>query len=81
MDPITLGLIAFSMLAVSYIIQSFLMPKGQRMKPAALEEWEFPQADDGTPQAVYFGDVWTEGPMVVWYGNYRTKKIKAGGKK
>lgn len=71
--------LAFLMLVVSYVIQSFLV-KVPKQKPAALEEWEFPQADDGTPQAVFFGDNWTEGPQVLWYGNYRTIKIKSGGK-
>lgn len=75
-----LFLIAFAMLAVSYIITSLLTPKPETPKPASLEEWDFPKADDGTPQGVLFGDGWTPG-MVAWYGNYVTKKIKAGGKK
>lgn len=73
--------IAFVLLVVAYVIQSFLV-KQPKNKPAALSEWEFPQSDEGTPQTVVFGDVWLSGPMVMWYGNYRTKKIKAkGGKK
>jgi hypothetical protein len=72
--------IAFALLVVSYVITSMLM-KRPKIKPAALEDWEFPQSDDGTPQAVFFGDGWATGPMVVWYGNYRTKKIKAKGGK
>lgn len=73
-------LIAFLMLVVSYIIQSFLI-KRPKTKPAALEDWDFPTSDEGTPQPVFFGDCWTDGPTVMWYGNYRTKKIKSGGKK
>lgn len=73
--------ISLLMMVVSYIIQSFLMPKPAAQKPQALEDWDFPQADDGTPQPVFFGDCWTSGPMVLWYGNYRTIKIKAKGGK
>lgn len=73
-------IIAFVMLVVSFVIQSIIM-KRQKIKPAALEDWEFPQADEGTPHTVVFGDGWLTGPMVLWYGNYRTKKIKSGGKK
>lgn len=80
MDPFTMLAIAFVMLAVSYVIQS-IMAKNTKPKPAGLEEWDFPQYEDGTPKAVLFGDAWTSGPMVLWYGNYRTKKIKSGGKK
>jgi hypothetical protein len=73
-------LIAFVLLVVSFILQSFLV-KRPKNKPAALEDWDFPQWEEGTPEPVFFGDCWTDGPTVVWWGNYRTKKIKSGGKK
>lgn len=80
--PLVLFAIALAMLVVAYAIMSFLAPKPDKPKPAALDDWDFPQMDDGTPQAILFGDGWLEGPMVAHYGNYRTKKIKAsGGKK
>lgn len=72
--------IALILLVVSFILQAILV-KQPKMKPAALSEWDFPQADDGTPQSVIFGDAWATGPMVIWYGNYRTIKIKSKGKK
>jgi hypothetical protein len=71
---------ALIMLVASYAITSLTM-KQQKVKPASLEEFDFPQADEGTPQSVVFGDVWTGGWMVLWYGNLRTIKIKSGGKK
>lgn len=81
MPILALFAIAFAMLVVSYVITSMLM-KRPKIKPAALEDWDFPQSEDGTPQTVFFGDCWATGPMVVWYGNYRTIKIKSkGGKK
>lgn len=80
MDPLTLFFIALALMVVSYVITSFLI-KRPSAKPAALEDWEFPQSDEGTPQTIVFGDCWLTGPMVIWYGNYRTKKIKSKGKK
>ncbi len=58
-----------------------LLVKPQQAKPQSLEDFDFPQVDEGTPQAVYFGDCWTDGWMVLWYGNYKTTKIKSKGKK
>lgn len=72
--------IGFLLLVAGYLLQSFLMKK-QRLKPAALEEWEFPKHEEGTPHVVVFGDVWLKGPMVIWFGRYRTIKIKGPGKK
>lgn len=71
---------ALVFMVASYLIQAVLV-KPQKMKPASLEEFDFPQIDEGTPEAVFFGDCWTEGWMILWYGNLRTKKIKSGGKK
>lgn len=72
---------ALIFMVASYAIQSLTM-KPQNQKPASLQDFDFPQAEEGTEQAVIFGDVWLSGPMVLWYGNMRTKKIKSkGGKK
>lgn len=71
---------ALVFLVASVAIQAILV-KPQNTPATALEDFDFPQAEEGTPQAVFFGDCWTEGWMVLWYGNYRTKKIKSGGKK
>ena len=71
---------ALVFLVASFAIQALLV-KPQNQQATSLEDFDFPQADEGTPQAVFFGDCWTEGWMVLWYGNYRTTKIKSGGKK
>lgn len=62
---------------VSYVLATALQPKPQTPKAATLKDFEFPQVDEGTPQAVIFGDVWVEGWMVLSYGNLRTKAVKA----
>jgi hypothetical protein len=69
-------------LVASYVISAALAPKPQKPKPAAFDDIEFPQFEEGTPQEVIFGDVWTESWMVLGVGNYRTEAIRAkGGKK
>lgn len=71
---------ALVLMVASYAIQSLTM-KRQNAKPTAIEEIDFPQSEEGTPHAVFFGDNWTKGYQVLWYGNMRTIKIKSGGKK
>lgn len=70
---------AIVFLVVTVALTAILM-KPMSVAPTSLEDFDFPQADEGTPQAVFFGDCWTEGWFVMWYGNYRTKKIKKGKK-
>lgn len=76
-------LISLAVSAASMVVQSLLVrrPPSQATNPAGLEEFEFPQMDEGTPQAVVFGDVWIKDWFVLWYGNYRTEAIsREGGK-
>jgi len=64
------------MLVASYVISYALQPKPQTPKPASQDEFDFPQADEGTPQAVVFGDAWLSDWMVLTVGNYRTAPVK-----
>lgn len=73
---------ALVLMVASFVITSLMVKPAQPQGPQALEDFDFPQAEEGTPHPVIFGDVWLAGPMVLWYGNMRTKKIKTkGGKK
>jgi len=73
---------AIGMLIASYAIQALLTPKPETPKPAALEDFDFPQIEEGTPQSVIFGDVWVSDWMVIWFGNMRSSAVKSGsGKK
>jgi hypothetical protein len=60
---------------------SALAMKRPTPKATTLDDFDVPQIQDGTPHAVVFGDGWLEGWQVLWYGNYRTTKIKSGGGK
>lgn len=73
-------LVSFALMFASFAITALLAPN-QRIEAATLEDFDFPQVEEGTEQAVFFGDCWTAGWQVVWWGNMRTKKIRKGGKK
>lgn len=73
---------AIAMLITSAVISAITQPKPQKPKPAALEDFDFPQIEEGSPQTVIFGEVIIEDQMILWYGNLRTTPIKSsGGKK
>lgn len=67
--------IQIALLVVSLVVSIALRPKPVVPKPAAFEDFDFPQSTEGTAQAVIFGDVWLEGWMVLGVGNYRTTPI------
>lgn len=68
---------AIGMLIASYAIQALLAPKPVTPKPSSLEDFDFPQIEEGTPQSVIFGDVWIKDWQVLWYGNLRTSAVKS----
>jgi hypothetical protein len=61
---------------LAYFVALATAPKPPKPRPPALEEIEFPQYEEGTPQEVIFGDCWTESWMVLGYGDYRTSEIR-----
>lgn len=66
-----------ALIAAVFIAQA-MAPK-IKSKPAAFEDFEFPQFEEGSPQEVWFGDVWTESWMVLGTGNFTTRKIRKDG--
>lgn len=68
---------ALAMLVVSIIVQVAMAPKPAQAKPATFQDFDIPQVDEGTPQAVFFGECWSGDWQVGAYGNFRTKKVKA----
>lgn len=72
---------AIALLVVSYAIQALTAkkPVGVDAKPATFEEFKFPQWEEGTPQAVVFGDVWTGDWMVTGVTNYKVEAIRSTG--
>lgn len=70
---------AVFMLVASYLISASMAPKQQGPTPTAFADIDFPQADEGTPQCVVFGDCWITDWTVLAVGNYRVDEIHAGG--
>lgn len=70
------------MMAVSAYVSYKNRPETIRPRPAAFEDFDFPQFEEGSPQCVIFGDCWIPDWMVISHGNYRVEPIKTkGGKK
>ena len=73
---------AIGLLVVSGLLSVMITATTKTPKPASLEEFDFPQFEEGTAQIIVFGDVWLPDWFVLWFGNYRTRDIKTkGGKK
>lgn len=72
---------AIVMLIASFLISYALTPKAKNPDPVAFKDIDFPQVDEGTPQAVFFGDCWSGDWTVIGVGNYRTEPIEASGGK
>lgn len=70
-------------LVASFVLNAIFTPKAKNnQSPASQGDFDFPQAEEGTPQAVYFGECWSDAWMVLATGNYRVTEIrKSGGKK
>jgi hypothetical protein len=64
---------------ISYAISTLLAPRPVPPKASAMEDFDFPQFEDGTPQCVFFGDCWTEDWMILGMGNFRTEEIRQSG--
>lgn len=72
---------AIAAMVASMLISIALAPKPQKPKAATLDDMNIPQVEDGTPQAVVFGEVWSGDWQVIGTGNFATTKIKASDAK
>ena len=48
----------------------------QGIKPAGLDEFQFPTAEEGRAIPIVFGTRFVGGSNVTWYANLSTKEIK-----
>jgi len=74
---------AIALLVASYVITSSMAKKPESAKPASIEDFDLPVAEEGTPQAVVFGDCWTGDWQVLYYGGLTITPVfgAGGGKK
>lgn len=78
MDPFTY----FVLLVASLVVATALAPKPPAPKPASLQDFDVPTAEEGRPIPVVFGTVVVTGANVLWYGNLSSEAIRRrGGKK
>lgn len=61
---------------VSMVVAYVTRPKPKSPKPAAIGDFDMPVVEEGTEQAVFFGDCWITGWQVLSYGNLRTTKVQ-----
>lgn len=71
-----------AIMIVSAIISYATAPKPPSPKPAALQDFDVPTAEEGLPIPVIFGTVWIRSASVLWYGDLRSQPIRTkSGKK
>lgn len=71
-----------AVLILAAYISVAMAPKPSPPKPASLEDFDVPTAEQGREVPVVFGTVTITGPNVIWYGNLGTQEIlKSGGGK
>lgn len=69
-------------LIVAALVSYALAPKPPSPKPASIEDFDIPTAEQGREIPVAFGTVTVTGANVIWYGGLGTEEIVAsGGKK
>lgn len=74
-------LTSFILFLVSTAIQALIAPKQQNQSPQA-GNLEVPVVDEGETMPIIFGTVMQKAPMIVWFGDKKTTKIKVkSGKK
>lgn len=71
---------AIALFVISYAITALTAKKPVGVadaKPHTFADFNFPVHEEGTPQAVIFGDCWTSDWMVLYTGNLKTEAIKS----
>ena len=64
-----------AVLIVASFVAYALAPKPEAPKPAALNDFDLPTAEEGRAIPVIFGTVWITGPNVIWYGDLASQPI------
>ena len=61
---------------ISAYVSWALAPKPPAPKPATMDDFDVPKAEEGTPIGVVFGSVIIKAPTLAWWGDLSTEKIK-----
>lgn len=68
--------IQVAIMVVAAVVAASMAPKTPVPKPAALADFDVPQAEEGKPIPKVFGRCWIKDPNVLWYGDLATTPIK-----
>lgn len=70
--------VQLAMFVVSFFLTALLAPKPklEDARAQGLDSIDFPQANEGTPIQLVLGKVRMRGPNTLWYGDFRTEKIR-----
>lgn len=63
---------------VSLVVSYALAPRPPKKKPASLEDFELPTAEEGRPIPVAFGSPLIRGLNTLWYGNLESSEVIKG---
>lgn len=68
--------VQFIYFVVTLVLSIALSPKPQKPRAAALDDFEFPTAEEGRPIPVIFGEMEVTGANVLWYGDLDVRAIR-----
>lgn len=73
--------VQLAILIISIIVTVATRPhaKGNQAAAATMDDFDIPQAKEGTPQMIIFGDCWCTDWTVIGMGNFRSSPIRSGG--
>ena len=72
--------IQFALFVLSVAISLANQKKTPAPPKAIIDDFDFPQMDEGTPKAVFFGECWSTGWCVIGLGNFgQTTILKPPG--
>lgn len=75
-------LVQLVIVIVAAVVAAAMAPKPPVPKPAALQDFDVPMAEEGRPIPKVFGEWLVKDPNVLWYGDLATTAIKTkSGKK
>ena len=73
--------VQIAIMIVAALVAYALAPKPPVPKPASLEDFDVPTAEEGRPIPVIFGTVWIKGPNCLWYGDLSSIPIRTKSSK
>jgi hypothetical protein len=67
---------------VAAVISALLAPRPPAPKPADLDDFDIPRAEEGVEIGIAYGSPWIKSAQVAWFGDFKSSPIKSsGGKK